>query len=229
MAMNTSNKVIIIYNLTLSGWMTPLLQAYLIFNGYRDTFLIRYRTDLSFDGAMTDIDKKIASVVNRKEDTIYVIGIFFGGLIANNLHRMDWKIKKAIYIGCPMHGSSTYYTIQESNAFIRYADSDPYEWLIIKEPEEIPLHEYHTISLGLWNTEFDGLLRKIDTVLDNENHSHVCWSSRWTPFLTYSLFNIIYNQMKLPNEDLICDNLDILDNREYSNDILDESGKYKDL
>jgi hypothetical protein len=35
--------------------------------------------------------------------------------------------------------------------------------------------------------------------------------------------------MKLPNEDLICDNLDILDNREYSNDILDESGKYKDL
>ena len=220
-----NRKVIIIYNLTLSGWMTPLLQAYLIYNGYRDTFLLRYRTDLSFDKAMSDIDKRLGEIANKDRDTIYVIGIFFGGLIANNLHRLDWKIEKAIYIGCPMHGSSTYYTIQDSYMIVRYADSDPYEWIISKESEEGPPHEYYTISLGLFNTEYDGLLRKIDTVIDNENHSHISWSSRWTPFLTYSLFNIINDRLKLK----LSDNLDSSDSSDSldSLDTIDE--KYQDL
>lgn len=222
-----NSKVVIIYNFTLSGWMTPLLQAYLIYNGYRDTFLVRYRTDLSFNNAVKDISKQLETIINKYHDTIYVIGIFFGGLIANNLHRSGWNIRKAIYIGCPMQGNTTYQTIQDSNMLVRYTDSDPHEWLVSRNPEEIPPHEYHTISMGLLNTEFDGLLRKIDTVIDNENHSHVYWSSRWTPFLTYSLFNIIYNEMKhedcvqLPNNT----DTDILD--DYIQ--LEHSEIYKDL
>ena len=218
-------KIVIIYNLTVSGWMTPLLQAYLVYNGHRDTFLIRYRNDLSFENAITDVDEKLETIVNKDNDTIFVIGIFFGGLIANNLHRMDWKIKKALYIGCPMRGTSAHRTIQDSHTVVKYADSDPHNWLLSREPEEIPPHDYHTISLGLWNTEFDGLLRRIDTVIDNENHSHVYWSSRWTPFLTYSLFNLIYGQLHVKNE------IDVLDtNISNSNAAFDDYvERYKDL
>jgi hypothetical protein len=191
--------------------MTPLLQAYLIYNGYRDTFLLRYRTDLSLNNAIADISKQLETIANKDKDKIYVIGIFFGGLIANNLHRLHWTIEKAIYIGSPMHGRSTYHVIHDSYMIARYMDSDPYEWIISRESEESPPHDYHTISLGLLNTEYDGLLRKIDVVIDNEKNTHIYWSSRWTPFLTYSLFNTINDKLKPTQSDnLDCDSPDNL-------------------
>lgn len=227
------NKIIIIYNFTLSGWMTPLLQAYLIYKGYPNTYLIKYKNNLSFDEAIEDVDNKLSQVVDKNNENIYVIGIFFGGLIANNLYRIGWNIKKAIYIGCPMRGNTLYHEII-INTFIKFTDLEPYEWLKSREQEEIPPHFYHTISLGLLNSDNDGLLRKIDTLIDNENHSHLYWSSRWTPFLTSSLFTRIIEQIKQIKQDKDIENFEQLENKtlvNVNNDYFDEYGnyKYKDL
>lgn len=40
--------------------------------------------------------------VNRSEEII-LIGQSMGGVVANNLHTKGWKIKKAIYVGSPLH------------------------------------------------------------------------------------------------------------------------------
>jgi hypothetical protein len=60
---------------------------------------------------------------------------------------------------------------------------EPYDWLLSRKSEEIQPHAYNTISLGLLNTDNDGLLRKIDTVIDHEKHMYFNWSSRFTPYL----------------------------------------------
>lgn len=206
-----NRSVIVIFNFALSGWMAPLLKAYLSFYGYDKTHLIRYHPDMGFSSAMEDVDKKIQQVANKKEDKIFVIGLFFGGLIANNLHRLGWKIRKGIYVASPMQGPSAYETIRESSNFFKYADSEPYEWISAKDREEEPPHEFHTISLGLWNSNNDGLLRKVDTMIDGNHHTHVKWTSRWTPFFTPPLFSKIYSQLQ---------NLRICtDSRESTNDL----------
>lgn len=38
----TNNIIVIIYNTSLYGWMTPLLQLYLKYYGFLNTYLIKY-------------------------------------------------------------------------------------------------------------------------------------------------------------------------------------------
>jgi len=64
-----------------------------------------------------------------------------GGVIANNIHKKGWKIRKTIYIGAPLHGA---YLLTQLESILPTYIRDvfykpPYEILQNKDKENEPL------------------------------------------------------------------------------------------
>ncbi|MDB4413558.1 hypothetical protein N9189_03435 [Pirellulaceae bacterium] len=58
----------------------------------------------------------------------------------------------------------------------------PYDFLKQKEIEKEPPHTYHTLSMGWFDTNFDGCVYKNETILSEKNHTHLAWADHRTKF-----------------------------------------------
>lgn len=160
------------------------LVTYLKYKGYT-THAISYPVDkLSTIKESVDyVDQQISQIIDKNTEII-VIGQSMGGVIANNLHTKGYLIKKAIYIGSPLHGANLLNQLERTlPTFIRnYFNKPPYDILKDKQREEEPPHDYNTISMGWFNSDFDGCVYKNETMLDSTHHKHFSYADHRTFF-----------------------------------------------
>ena len=116
-----------------------------------------------------------------------------GGLVANNLHHKNWKIKKAIYIGSPLHGAKIINWIEKHIPIWYMYENKAHVYLKNKQKENEPNHPYHTISCSWLNNDFDGCVYKDETMLSLKNHSHLNFSDHRLCYLDFRLWLLIKN------------------------------------
>lgn len=178
------------------------LEYYLNIQGVLETYCITYPTaKTTLEQMLKVVDKKISEIASKEEDELIVIGQSMGGLIANNLHKYDWKIKKGIYIASPLNGARLLNTI-ESKLPIWLANllyKKIYDELKDKEKENEPPHDYTTISLG-WDPikpEFDGCVYKDEAIINTDKNIHIKYTDHRVSFLFDTrLFKIVHQQIE---------------------------------
>lgn len=133
--------------------------------------------------------QKIAEIADRNKPII-VIGQSMGGVIANSLHKKQWDITIAIYIGSPLHGARLLNHL-DSNLPTVIRDwfyKSGYDHLLTKEQEPAPPHPYHTISMAWPFTDFDGCVYKDEATIEEDKHTHLGWADHRTVFLNPRLW-----------------------------------------
>ena len=185
------------------------LQLYLQKSGYTNIHGINYPVNTyTFQQSLEFVNNKILEIIPNENTPIVVIGQSFGGLICNNLHRMGRNILKSICICSPLHGAKLVNTVEYYlPEFIKkFINRNPYDYLKDKDKDELPPHDFHTISFGLFNSNFDRCVYKDEALLDANKHTHISWSSHMAGFIDLRLFRVVYNilEMKLfrPNKKL---------------------------
>lgn len=175
------------------------LEKYLnLVGGFTNTHRLLYPVDhVEFEFALNFVDQRMQKYAN-KEQEIILIGQSMGGLIANNLHKKGWKIKMAVYIGSPLHGANL---LNQLDALLPTSIRNKlykkaYGFLMVKEKEDEPPHDYHTISMAWPFTEFDGCVYKSETILDKINHTHLPWADHRTIFANPRLWKTVNNLIK---------------------------------
>ena len=178
------------------------IQVYLRNCGYKNLHGISYPVDeLSFEDSLKHVNKEMEKILSNKEEEIIVIGQSFGGNISNNIHRHGWKIQNAIYICSPLNGARIISAIEGiipstiANILTRKA----FDYLKEKGKEELPPHNFHTISFGWFNGQFDGCVYEDEAKLREENHTHINWADHRTGFLDIRLFRVIYDILENNN------------------------------
>ena len=82
------------------------LERHLNHQGYTNTYSVSYNPNREdIEEAVTEVDQIMMKMADKECDEIILIGQSMGGVVANRLHRRGWKVKKAIYIGSPLHGA----------------------------------------------------------------------------------------------------------------------------
>jgi pimeloyl-ACP methyl ester carboxylesterase len=157
------------------------LEIYLNLLGFPNTHNIKYPVDTfnTVVGMVEYVNAEMERCLDRDVEVI-LIGQSMGGVVANSLHKKNWKIAFAIYIGSPLHGASLLNQIPKW--FFNIISKPPYEILRKKLRENPPPHPYHTISMGWGCSEFDGCVYKAETMLDEVNHTHLSCSDHRTIF-----------------------------------------------
>lgn len=172
------------------------MQYYLLKYGYINLHAISYPVNSSeFQESLEFVNNKILEILPKEDDEIVVIGQSFGGLICNNLHKLGRNILKSICICSPLHGSRvvSYFDYYLPGFIKNMFNKKPYYYLRDKEKEEKPPHDFHTISFGLFNSDFDSCVYKSEMILDEKKHTHITWSSHMGGFLDIRLFRTIYD------------------------------------
>lgn len=170
------------------------LQIYLSSHGYRNINSIKYNPDKSdFESVLEEVDQKLKDVIDKDKEII-VVGQSMGGVVGNNLHRKGWKVKKGIYVGSPLHGAKFIKTVKNWVPWIilNLFKSPAWDFLENKSRDSIPPHDYTTISMGWWDTEFDGRVWKEETVLSQDKHIHLEGEDHCLIFAKPRLWKIIY-------------------------------------
>ena len=117
------------------------------------------------------------------------------GVVANNIHKKGWKVLYAVYIGSPLHGARLLNQLEKIvPTNIRDAlYKKPYGILQKCTRASEPDHDYNTISMGWFNTEFDGCVYKDEVVLNEDKHVHLCWADHRTIFANPRLWTLVGN------------------------------------
>lgn len=175
------------------------MKLYLNYYGYSNVHCITYPVD-SFDTineSVEYVDKEMSLLAN-KEDEVIIVGQSMGGVVGNNMHTKGWIIKKAIYIGSPLHGANLLNQIEGiiPTCVRNYLYKKPYGILQNKEREQQPPHNYHTISMGWFNTEFDGCVYKNETMLSPSKHTHLQFADHRTIFANPRLWMTVYDLLE---------------------------------
>lgn len=137
-----------------------------------------------------------------KQEKIIIIGQSMGGVIANNMYRLGYDIALGIYIGSPLHGAYLLNQLDELlPTFIKdRIHKPPYDILMNKQDENEPDHDYRTISMGWFNSDFDGCVYKNETIMDPSKHTHLSWADHRTIFANPRLWFLICDQIQSSNE-----------------------------
>ena len=196
MSTNNTTHVFLLHGLgEHSVTMWPLMK-YLNYCGFKNTYNLKYPSDsLEFDETLDFVDELMSKSANKDEDEVILIGMSMGGLVSNNMHTKGWTIKNAIYIGSPLHGASLLNQMESilPTTIRDYFYKTPYDFLKNKEKEVEPPHSYHCITMGLFDTEFDGCLYKEESVLDEKHHTHLRYTAHPTIFANPRLWTVIEN------------------------------------
>lgn len=162
------------------------LATYLQYSGFTKVHTIPYPVDDhgTVQESVDYVDKEMEKHADKQNNKVIVVGQSMGGVVANNLHRNGWDIHRAVYIGSPLHGANL---LNQLEAILPTSIRDslykkPYDILKSKEREVEPPHDYHTISMGWFNSEFDGCVYKEEAMLDPEKHTHLAWADHRTVF-----------------------------------------------
>lgn len=158
-----------------------------------NVYRVGYPTKLSLKESVKHVSNEIEKN-STKESNIILIGHSLGGIIAKNLHKHNWNIKKSIFISSPLKGSFVLDFIENklpsiNNIFCK----DPIFSDIKSQNGEEPPHDYYTISTCWLNTEFDGRVFKNTCILNEEKHTHFSFSDHTIALIDPRVINHIIN------------------------------------
>lgn len=197
--MNNPIPIFLLHGLGAHAVTLYPLSLYLQWQGYTNVHTINYPVDNhgTIDESVNFVSDYIDNVTT-KTTPIILVGQSMGGVIANNLHKKGWTIKHAIYIGSPLHGAQLLTQLEDIlPTKIRDAlHKKPYDILKNKERESPPPHTYNTISMGWFNTEFDGCVYKDETVIEPTNHTHLPWADHRTIFANPRLWTLVHKLIR---------------------------------
>ena len=194
-----STNIFMIHGLISSPLTFIPLERYIRMNGYINTHRISYKPDSShFEESLQHVNDEILKHLDNKDDEIVVIGQSFGGNISNNLHKMGRNVIKSICICSPLNGARLIGRVERKMPRIvnKLLFGKPHEYLKNKHNEEIPPHDFHTISFGLFKTDFDGRVFKDETILDKDKHTHIHWCEHMGGFVDPRLFSEVGKILK---------------------------------
>jgi hypothetical protein len=173
------------------------MELYLNSIGYENTYKLSYPVDDydTVDGSVDYVDKEMEKYACKDKDEVILIGQSMGGVVANNIHKKGWKVLYAVYIGSPLHGARLLNQLEKIvPTNIRDAlYKKPYGILQKCTRASEPDHDYNTISMGWFNTEFDGCVYKDEVVLNEDKHVHLCWADHRTIFANPRLWTLVGN------------------------------------
>ena len=177
------------------------LSLFLQLMGYYNLYRIPYPVDYydSIERSVDYVDEEISKIIDKNKEDIIIIGQSMGGVIANNLHKKGWNIKKNIYIGSPLHGANLLNQIESilPSNIIKILNKKPYNILKNKPREEEPPHPYHTISMGWFNSHYDGCVYREESMLNEINHIHLPWADHRTIFANPRLWYLVYKLLQV--------------------------------
>lgn len=220
-----NTDIFLIHGIGSSKFTFLPLKMYLNKYGYNNVHPLSYdANNKKFSKSLESINEQILQILKNEDDEIVVIGQSYGGVICNNLHRKGRNILKSICICSPLHGAKIVGLIEDNiPTFVsNILKNKALEFLRDKDLEEKPPHDFHTISFGWFNTEFDGCVYKHETVLDPEKHTHISWCDHRIGFLDIRLFNEVYNVL---NSDILI----MKKEKDEKDEKKEEKEKYSDL
>ena len=185
--------IILLHGLGCSTWTLRPLKEYLLYQGHKNVSCLEYPADvMNFDETMEYVDTHLVDIVG-KDKPIIVVGQSMGGVVANNLHKKGWNIQKSITIGSPLHGANLLNQLESIlPTFVTTAlYKKPYDFLKNKDKDDIPPHPYSTISMGWFCSNFDGCVYKNETMLEEENHTHLAFTDHRTIFASPRLWTLV--------------------------------------
>ena len=186
------------------------LELYLNGQGHKNTYAVSYDPNRqSIMEAVGEVTRKLIEKIDIDEEII-VIGQSMGGVIGNNLHRLGWKVKKAIYIGSPLHGARTIKTAKKwiPSIILNVFESPAWNILENKAREEEPPHDYHTISMGLngesdyffegssgpeFMKNWDGKVWKDESMFSEDKHTHLEGEEHSLIFVKPRLWRLVHS------------------------------------
>jgi hypothetical protein len=195
-----NTNIFMIHGLASFSFTFYPLKLYLQKNGYTNIHGINYPVNTyEFDQSLDFVNSKILEIIPDENTSIVVIGQSFGGLICNNLHKKGRNVLKSICICSPLHGAKLVNMVEYylPDFIKKIINRTPYDFLKDKDKDEIPPHDFHTISFGLFNTDFDECVYKEESILDENKHTHISWSSHMAGFLDLRLFRVVYNVLEM--------------------------------
>ena len=186
------------------------LTVYLKIKGYTNTYAISYDPDnQSIMEAAQEVNQKLMEKLDKGQEII-LVGQSMGGVVANNLHQLGWDIKKAIYIGSPLHGARTIKSVRSwiPGTVLRVFESPAWNILEDKKREQEPPHDYHTITMGLnggsdiffkgssgpesWKN-WDGKVWKDEAMFSEDKNTHLDGEEHSLIFIKPRLWRLVYS------------------------------------
>lgn len=175
-----------------SSTLIPI-QLHLLATGFKNVYRIDYPVDaLSLDGCLEYVGKEIEKITDKGNDII-LIGQSMGGVVANSMHTKGWNIKYAIYIGSPLHGADLLNQLEEvvPTSVRDFFYKKSYDFLKSKDEDKEPPHNYTTISMGWFMSDFDGCVYRSEATLDPKKHIHLSWADHRTIFINPRLTKLV--------------------------------------
>ena len=190
----TDNPVFLLHGLNSYPITLYPIERYLRENGWENCYSLGYYPgQQSIEESVNEVDTKMMEKADKEKDEIILIGQSMGGLIANNMHTKGWNIKKAIYIGSPLHGARIINLAEYvfPGFIFNFLKIPAWEILRNKTLEPEPPHDYHTISMGWYNFDFDGCVYRDETMLHPLKHTHLASEDHCFVFIKPRLWKTI--------------------------------------
>lgn len=184
--------IILLHGLGSHAWSLYPMKAYLRYCGYTTVHTVVYpASDLSITDSVDYVDTELLNLLYTRDKEVVLIGQSMGGVIANNLHTRGWDVHMAVYIGSPLHGANFLHTLNRvlPNWVKRRLKRHAHDVLMNKGREQEPPHDYHTISMGWFGSDFDGCVYRDETVLSEEKHTHFRWNDHRVVFFNPRLLH----------------------------------------
>ena len=172
------------------------IELYLNSRGFTDTHRLTYPVDtLEFEECLDFLDEAMGEVVDKESREVVLIGQSMGGVYANNLHRKGWNVKRAIYIGSPLHGAQLLNQLKGTvPTFVHnFFHKMPYDFLMNKPREDPPPHPYDTVTMGWAFSGFDGCVYRSEATLDEERNTHLYWADHRTIYANLRLWSLVHS------------------------------------
>ena len=197
--MNNLMPIFLLHGLGANPVTLLPLELWLNYKGYKNTYRISYPVDkLSLIDSIAYVNKIMEELANKSSEII-VIGQSIGGRVANELHKFNWNIKLAIFIGSPLGGANllnqleSWLPTQIRDKFYKL----PYDDLKnLKNKANPPPHPYHAITMGWFNTNFDGCIYTNEGKFDDTHHTRLSWADHRTIFANPRLWICVTNLIK---------------------------------
>jgi len=193
--MNSEHIILLHPIYGFSSLLLPI-KILLKIKGYKNVHIIKYDSNKCIDKCIDTVHNSMMKKVDLKKDTVIIIGQSFGGVIALELHKKKWNIKKTVSIASPLNGCSILNKIK--NTFPKV-----YETLYVKSFDDIkskksfnpPPHDYTTITASIPLLDFDGCLYKDECIIEENRNIHVPYSNHifilFSPSVLYHLNKIL--------------------------------------
>ncbi len=177
---------------------TPLslkpLEMYLRWAGFENVHRISYPVnDVDFEESLRCVDAEMQKIADKSAEEVVLVGQSMGGVVANSMHKLGWKIGMAVYIGSPLHGARVLEQMEDvlPTPVMNFLHKKPYDFLKDKSPEEEPPHPYRTIGMSWPFCDFDGCVYRDEATLNEKHHTHLAWADHRTVFANPRLWTAV--------------------------------------